>query len=480
MALHHDYQVWPLLARPGTLISQRVFQQREKLVKKAGDMAHSQVKGAWGWLPLSVPPALHYPAYRTFWLGLLASVSGYQMLRFGQFWLVYQLTGSPLPLGYVGLANGIPAICLNLFGGVFADRWDQRRLVIVTQSLTAIFIFVLATLTLLDVVQIWHILVIAFCAGAVESFDQPARQSLYPHLIDRKVMGSAVALNSCLWQGTRIVMPAVAGCIIAWVGTAMTFYLAGLGFVIMAAVMYRLRVPPITRQARGSAAHNIREGLAFIRQNSIFSFLIAMTFFNSFFGMAYITLMPVLAVAILHVGAKGQGLLMGMGGVGALLTTLWLSSRSQVGSKGWLIIGGGVMSGLSIAALGLTSAFVGSFELALVIMFIIGMCNTTYAISIQSSLQMLVPDHMRGRVMGFYGMTHNLMPLGGMLTSVLAGLITVPFAIAVGGLAVAAFAIGPAMMNREVRNLGTLLGQGDTAAASGTPRPRPAPAPADS
>jgi MFS family permease len=443
-------------------------------------MAHSQAKGVWSRLPLSVPPALHYPAYRAFWLGLLASVSGYQMLRFGQFWLVYQLTGSPLPLGYVGLANGVPAICLNLFGGVLADRWDQRRLVIVTQSLTAIFIFVLATLTLLDVVQIWHILVIAFCAGAVESFDQPARQSLYPHLIDRKVMGSAVALNSCIWQGTRIIMPAVAGCIIAWVGTAMTFYLAGLGFVIMAIVMYRLQVPPITRPARGSAAHNIWEGLTFIRQNSIFSFLIAMTFFNSFFGMAYITLMPVLTVAILHVGAKEQGLLMGMGGVGALLTTLWLSSRSQVGSKGWLIIGGGVMSGLSIAALGLTSAFVGSFGLALVIMFVIGISNTTYAISIQSSLQMLVPDHMRGRVMGFYGMTHNLMPLGGMLTSALAGLITVPLAIAVGGLAVAAFALGPAMTNSAVRNLGTLLGQVDAAAASGTHRPRPSPSPADS
>jgi MFS family permease len=395
------------------------------------------------------------------------------MLRFGQFWLVYQLTGSPLPLGYVGLANGIPAICLNLFGGVFADKCDQRRLVIVTQSLTASCIFVLATLTLLNVVQVWHILVIAFCAGAVDSFDQPARQSLYPHLIDRKVMSSAVALNSSLWQGTRIIMPAVAGCIIAWTGTAVAFYLAGLGFVIMATVIYRLQMPPITRQARGSAAHNIREGLTFVRQNPIFSFLIAMTFFNSFFGLAYITLMPVLAVAILHVGARGQGLLMGMGGAGALLTTLWLSSRDHVGSKGWLIIGGGVMSGLSITALGLTSALVGSFELALTIMFVIGMCNTTYAISIQSSLQMLVPDHMRGRVMGFYGMTYNIMPVGGMLASALAGLITAPFAIAVGGLAVAAFAIGPAMMNGEVRGLGTLLGQVDIATASGTHRPRP-------
>src|SRR5205823_4609444 len=249
--------------------------------KKAGNMVYAWVRGTVKQLPFSVPPALHYPAYRAFWLGLLASVSGYQMFRFGQPWLIYQLTGSPLPLGYVGLASGVPAVCLNLFGGVVADKFDQRRLIMITQSLTAGLIFVLATLTLLDVVQVWHIVVIAFFAGAVEFFDQPARQSLYPHLIDRKIIGSAVALNSCVWQGTRTIMPAVAGCIVAWAGTAMAFYLAGLGFVIMAAVMYRLRMPPITRQARGSAAQNIREGLTFIRQNSIFSFLIAMTFFNS-------------------------------------------------------------------------------------------------------------------------------------------------------------------------------------------------------
>jgi MFS family permease len=113
-------------------------------------------------------------------------------------------------------------------------------------------------------------------------------------------------------------------------------------------------------------------------------------------------------------------------------------------------------------------------------MGVIGICNTTYAISIQSSLQMLVPDHMRGRVMGFYGMTYNIMPVGGMLASALAGLITAPFAIAVGGVAVAAFALGPALMNRDIRNLGAFLRQGDTAAASGTHRPWPAPSPADS
>src|ERR671925_2197270 len=216
---------------------------------EAADMVISWAKKTVSRLPLSLPPALRYPAYRAFWLGLLASVSGFQMLRFGQYWLIYHLTGSPLALGYMGIASGVPAIGLNLFGGVFADTIDQRRLIMTTQGLTAGLIFLLATLTLFNVVQVWHILVIAFCAGAVESFDQPARQSLYPHLIDRRVMGSAVALNSCIWQGTRIIMPAVAGCIIAWTSPAIAFYLAGLGFFIMATVMYRLQVPPITRQA---------------------------------------------------------------------------------------------------------------------------------------------------------------------------------------------------------------------------------------
>lgn len=421
----------------------------------------------------TLPPALHFPGYRAYWLGLLASVSGVQMLRFGQLWLIYRLTNSPLPLGYVGLANGLPAICLNLFGGVLADRFDPRRLIITTQSLTACLIFVLATLTLLDAVQVWHVLVLAFGIGAVDSFDQPARQSFYPQLIDRKVMGSAVALNSAIWQGTRTVIPAVAGCLIAWTSTTLVFYLAGLGFVTMATMMYRLRVTRSPRTARGSALQDMGEGLAFIRQQSIFAFLIAMTFFNSFFGMAYVTLMPVFAVAILQVGSKGQGLLMGMSGIGSLLTTMWLSTHSSAGSRGWLIIGGGIASGLAVAAFGLTSALVGSFPLALTLMFLIGVSNTVYAISIQSSLQLLVPDRMRGRVMGFYGMTYNLMPIGGMLASALAGLITAPFAIAAGGLAVTAFAAGPAMLHSQVRNLGTLLHQTNRTGPSGTSRQAP-------
>ena len=404
-----------------------------------------------------IPPALRYPAYRAYWLGLLASVSGFQMFRVGQGWLIYEITGNPWSLGLVGAANAIPAIFFNLFGGVFADRLDKRRLIIFTQITTGSLIFLLATLTLLGVVESWHVLVIALLAGGVEAFDNPARQALYPHLIDRKVMMSAVAMNSVIWQGTRIVAPGIAGILIDLINTQSALYISGMGFVVLAVVMARLKIPPIPRGALGNPIQDIKEGLKFIKVNSIFSFLIGMTFFNSFFGMAYVMLMPIFAVDILEVGAKGQGLLLGMSGAGALVNTLYIGARGTVPNRGLAIIGGAVLFGLAVAAFALTAEYVGSLSLAMGIMFVMGICNSVYMISIQSSLQILVPDRMRGRVMGFYGMTWSIMPLGGLQASALTNLWSAPIAIAIGGIAVALFAIGPAAVNPMVRNLSSHL-----------------------
>ena len=390
------------------------------------------------------------------------------MLIFGQGWLVYQLTGSPLYLGFVGMASATSDIGLNLFGGVFADRLDKRRVIMVTQCTTAGLIFLLATMTLLEVIQVWHIIVLAFITGAVNAFNQPAQQALYPSLIDRKVMMSAVALNSAIWQGTRIFAPAVAGYVIAGFGTSASFYLAGAGFVTMVMVILRLRVPPTERKPTRSPLQDMGEGLKFIRGNTIFAFLIGMTFFNSFFGMAYVMMMPVFAVDILKVGADGQGLLMSVGGVGALAVTIYLGSRGSSRHRGLLIIGGAVVFGLTLAAFALTARYVGSFPLAMALIVLMGMSSSTYMISIMSSLQLLVPDHMRGRVMGFYGMTWSIMPLGAAWVGTITKLsfIDVPFAIAAGGLLVSAFALGPALLNRTVRTLGTLLAEAERSSAS--------------
>ncbi len=379
------------------------------------------------------------------------------MFRVAQGWLIYEITGSPWSLGLVGAANAIPAIFFNLFGGVFADRWDKRRLIISTQLATGTLIFFLATLTLLGWVEPWHVLVIAFVAGGVEAFDNPARQALYPHLIDRKVMMSAVAMNSTIWQGTRIIAPGIAGVLIDVVNTETALYIAGMGFVVLAVVMARLKIPPIPRGALGSPIEDIKEGLGFIKVHSIFSFLIGMTFFNSLFGMAYVMLMPIFAVDILEVGAKGQGMLLGIGGAGALVNTLFLGARGSVPHRGLAIIGGAALFGLAVAAFALTAEYVGSLALAMALMFFMGIFNSLYMISIQSSLQIMVPDRMRGRVMGFYGMTWSIMPLGGMQASALTSLFTAPIAIAAGGLVVTLFALGPAAVNSTLRNLGSQL-----------------------
>ncbi|MDA0770590.1 MAG: hypothetical protein BZY79_03505 [SAR202 cluster bacterium Casp-Chloro-G4] len=422
----------------------------------------------------SVPPALRYPAYRAYWLGTLASVSGFQMFQFGQLWLAYEITGSPLFLGFVGLANAIPAIALNLFGGVFADLFDKRKLIRVTQLITASLIFLLAVMTMLDVVHIYNLLIIAFFAGAVNAFDQPARQALYPHLIDRKVMMSAVAMNSAIWQGTRIVAPAAAGAVIAFLGTSISFFIAGAGFVIMALVISALQIPHIERGGSGHAGKDMLEGVNFIAKNSIFSFLIGMTFFNSFFGLAYIFMMPIFAVDILRVGAEGQGILMGVSGVGALVTTLFLGSLGNIRQKGLMLIGGAIAFGTALTIFALSAEFHGSFILALVIIFFVGVFNSVYMVSVMSSLQIMVPDRMRGRVMGFYGMTWSIMPLGGFQAGIIAEHLGAPFAVAFGGLAVIAFAVGPAMLNGKARNIGTTLQAFERAATQPEPQPQPA------
>ena len=191
-----------------------------------------------------------------------------------------------------------------------------------------------------------------------------------------------------------------------------------------------------------------------------------MTFFNSFFGLAYVMLMPIIAVDVLGIDADGQGVLLSVGGAGALMTTLWLGSRSSTSGKGMMVIGGAITYGLALAAFALTSEFVGSYGLALVLMFTMGVTNSAYMISVMSSLQIMVPDNMRGRVMGLFGMTWSFMPLGGMQAGAIATFIGTPFALAIGGFLVSAFALGPALINRQVRSLGTLLQRGEQSAVT--------------
>jgi len=409
-------------------------------------------------------PAMAFPYYRVFWFGTLASVCGFQVLNFAQFWIVHRLTGDPLFLGWVGLANAVPAIVLNLFGGVLADRVERRKLIAVTQTVNGFIILVLAAVTFTGIVQAWHVILLAFFAGAVNAFDQPARMALYPILIDRSVMMNAVSLNSAIWTGTRIIAPALAGLIITVVGEGFSFLLSAIGFFILAMVVVRLKVPDGVKPERlqRKSRSDLLEGIKFILGNSIFTFLIVITFFNSFFGMSVIPMMPVFAVDILKVGADGQGVMMGVGGVGAFAMTLVLGRMGNLRYRGMMIVVGSAVFGLALALLAISSKQLGNYPLAVFFMFVMGAFSSVYMISIMSSLQLMVPDHMRGRVMGFYGMTWSIMPLGAMYTGALAKVFAdagegVPFAVAIGGILVTLFAVGPVVMSKGIRSLDAII-----------------------
>lgn len=396
------------------------------------------------------------------------------MLNFSQFWVIHELTNSPLYLGYVGVANAVPAIILNVFGGVVADRINRQKLIIVTQFVNSFLIIILAALVFTDVVEAWHVILIAFITGGINAFDQPARQALYPSLVERKVLMNAVALNTAIWTGTRIVAPAIAGLVITLTNTAASFTLSAIGFLTMSIVVMKMSIPKSSPMGK-SGASDFLDGFKFLMKHSVFMFLIGLTFLNSFFGMAYIPMMPVFAVDILKVGADGQGILMAFGGVGAVISTLAIGRITNLSRRGLLVIGGSLIFGSLISIFSLTSALFNNYYLAVSLMFLVGLSSSAYLITIMSSLQLMVPDHMRGRIMGFFGMTWSIMPLGGMYAGFLAKYLGgggngVAYAIAIGGLLIALFAIGPAFYNKDVRSLSKIVEENNYAVEYQAPK----------
>ena len=399
-----------------------------------------------------MPPALRYPNYRNYWFGMLGAVGGYQVFLFGQLWLVHKLTGSTVYLGFVGLANALPAIGLNLVGGVSADRFDRTRLVVITQVLAASVVGGLGIITVGELVEPWHVLVVAGLVSGINAFNEPARLALYPQFVPKEALMSAVALNSSVWQGSRVVAPAVAGVIIALFDTGVAFFVAAAG---MAWLAIMLRGAPSVRSESVSRSPlaDALEGLRYIRKNTTMLLLIGMSFFNSFFGMAYTFMMPVFAVDILDVGSTGQGYLLSASGIGSLSATLWFTTRSTIRNRGRLIVVGAILAGFALVAFSLTAGYVGSMVLGLSLMLAVGAFTSIYILVTVTSLQTAVSEDLRGRVMGFFSMTWSMMPLGGMFVGGVAALVGTPWAVAIGGLAVTGFAVTAALFNPALRRL---------------------------
>lgn len=379
--------------------------------------------------------ALRAPLYRRFWLGSLASIGATQLVIMGQSWLVFELSGAALDLAILGAAASLPTIIVTLAGGVVADRFDRRRVMLVTTPLSALALAALGLLDSTDTAQVWHVWCLAALFATIAGFDWPARQAIFTALIERSQMMSAVALNSVLWQGTRMIMPALGGVMIAAWSTASVFWLGAAGFLVMLVVLLGLRVAPQRNERRGSSWQSFVEGLRFVAGNRLFSVLVPLTYVTMFFGTSYLQIMP-LFTDRLGLGAQGFGVLISASGVGSILGTVLVGAVQQSRHLGRIMLGGALASALAQLAFTLLVALVPqapwAYPAAAALVVLVAVFGSVFLITSMTAMQLFVPDALRGRVMSLHGITFSLIALGALFSGGLASLIGAPAAVAVG------------------------------------------------
>lgn len=404
--------------------------------------------------------ALAFRDFRLYWLGYVIEVIGSQMLWVTQGWLLYEISGSPLALGAAGIARAAPATILTFFGGAVADKVDQRRLLIRIQVLQMALLLLLAAISATGRIEIWQILFIVSAAAGVQAFENPARQAMFPHLLQRRFLMDAVSLNAAVHPGARMVGPAIGGILLGlvvnfsssvYMGASALFAVSALGYAANVVLLYQVRLPTIVKSGPStSVAKDMLMGLKFVFNTPLFAFLIGMTYFINFFAWSFQSLFPIFAKDVLGVGTEGLGLMYATLGAGSLFGATVAASLKDFRRRGWLIIGGAWFEG-SILTL---FAFSHWFGISLVLLFFAGLGQSIFNVTAQGTLQYLVPDEFRGRVMGLWGMTHtSVQPLGQLEMGLVASAASAPIAVIIGGVAVAGFALLAALPNRRIREL---------------------------
>jgi MFS family permease len=382
--------------------------------------------------------ALQSPRYRRFWLGSMASVGATQLYFVGMAWLVFELSGSALNLGLLGVAIAIPTIFATLAGGSLADRTDRRQMLLVTSALAGTALAVLALLDAMGLVTVWQVLLIAALLGLISGFEIPARVSLFPTLVRPEQMMSAVALNSILWQSTRMVLPAIGGVLIAIADTALVFVLCAAGFAVMIFVLTSLEIQH-PRADSDRARGGLREAAGFIAQQRLFLLLIGLTWITMFFGTSYVQILPVFS-QLLGGGERGYGLLLSATGVGSVTGTVLVGRLQQSRYLGRVMLGGAAAAALSLLGFAAVGSYgitmPGAFAAACACAMLTGLFGSTFLITSMTVLQLKVPDALRGRVMGIHSITFSLIALGGLVMGPLAESFSAPIAVTSGALVV--------------------------------------------
>jgi MFS family permease len=385
-------------------------------------------------MPLPVAlRALRYRNFRLFFGGQLISLIGTWMQNVAQAWLVYRLTGSAVLLGAIGFAGQIPVFILSpAVGGLAADRFSRRRIVIGTQTSAMLLAFALAALTLSGQVRIWHVFVLSSLLGVVNSFDIPARQSFIVEMVGKPDLMNAIALNSSMFNASRVVGPAIAGILVAGIGEGWCFFANGVSYIAVIAGLAAMRVAarePV--EHRGSPLAHVVEGFRFVIGNPPIHALLILLGVVSLTGMPYVVLMPIFADRILHGGAQALGWLMGFTGVGALCAALLLATRQNLKGLGiWV-----AMAALSFGACLTAFSVSRSLALSAAILIPAGFSMMIQMGSTNTLIQSMVPDRLRGRVMSVYSMMFmGMAPIGSLLAGAAASRLGAPATVMAGGI----------------------------------------------
>jgi len=378
--------------------------------------------------------ALFYKNYRLFMVGQTLSLVGTWIQRMAMMWLVYKLTNSAFLLGVVGFCEQVPIFLIAPFAGVYADRWDKHKALCRIEAFAMGQAFLLGILTLLGIVQIWHIIALSLCLGIINAFEVPMRQSFVVEMVegDKTALPNAIALNSTVFNLSRLIGPAVAGILISAVGEGWCFMANALSYAIVLGSLLMMRIPKsvLERAKEVDIVNKLKEGIQYVRKNAMMRSLLLLLAIVSFANASLRTLAPIFAKDILKGDAHTLGFLMSAAGVGAICGALFLTKRKSTGLLKRIVSFTGISLGIGMICFAISR----SLPLSLLFIAVAGLSQMMHTACTNTLLQLHVDDDKRGRVMSFYTVClQGTMPFGSLLAGAIAGMIGGQWAIACMG-----------------------------------------------
>lgn len=373
--------------------------------------------------------ALRHRNFRLFWSGQTVSLVGTWMQIVAQGWLVYRLTDSPLMLGLVNVVALLPVVPVSLLAGVISDRFPRQNLIVVTEIVLMFQAFSMAVLVWLNLIHIWHVVVLTCVLGTAAALEQPARLAFVVDIVGKEDLTNAVALNSSVYNGARIVGPSIAGLLVAWIGEAGCFFVNGISYLGVILALLAVRLPSQTMpKKRLRVTESLIDGLRYVWDATTMRALMGIVAVSSFFTLPFIALMPVFARDVLQTGPEGLGFLMGGVGIGAIIGALGVANI-QAGRRGKWLAWGNAMGPVFLVLFCLSR----SFPLSLALIVLVGVSNAIRQTLANSLIQIVTSREYHGRVMSVFNLLFNGMSrIGALGVGAIAEVTSVPWAVGLG------------------------------------------------